>query len=74
MATVQPWSLVYLTICRAELGETRQAKTGLAKLKAGYSRFPGMTIDELVKEEIFYEVPAILDRFKAILQRIDVEE
>ena len=43
MATVQPWSLVYLTICHAELGETGQAEAGLAKLKAGYSRFPGMT-------------------------------
>lgn len=74
MATVQPWSLVYLTICHAELGETRQAKAGLARLKAGYSRFPGMTTDGLIKEEVFYEVPAILDRFKASLRRIDMEE
>jgi TolB-like protein len=74
MATIQPWSLVYLIICHAELGETQQAKAGLARLKAGYSRFPGITTDGLIKEEVFYEVPAILDRFKAILRRIDVEE
>ena len=74
MATIPPWSLVYLTICHAELGETRQAAAALARLKAGYSRFPGITIDGLIKEEVFYEDLAILDRFRAILRRIDKEE
>ena len=74
MATIPPWSLVYLTICHAELGETRQAAAALARLKAGYSRFPGITIDGLIKEEVFYEDLAILDRFRAILRRIDREE
>jgi TolB-like protein/Tfp pilus assembly protein PilF len=71
MAAIPAWSLVYVTICQAELGEMRQAAAALAKLKAGYSRFPGMTIDAIIKEEVFYDDPATLDRFRAILQRLD---
>jgi TolB-like protein len=71
MATLPPWSLVYVTICHAELGETRQAIAALVKLRSGFSRFPGISIDDLIKEEVFYEDPAILDRFKTILQRVD---
>jgi len=71
MATVPPWSLVCLTICHAELGETRQAAAAFARLKAGYSHFPGITIDGIIKEEVFYEDPAVLDRYRAILRRIE---
>ena len=74
MATVPPWSLVCLTICHAELGETRQAAAAFARLKAGYSHFPGITIDGIIKEEVFYEDPATLDRYRAILRRIDKDE
>jgi TolB-like protein len=74
MATVPPWSLVCLTICHAELGETRQAAAAFARLKAGYSRFPGITIDGIIREEVFYEDPAVLDRYRAILRRIEKEE
>jgi tetratricopeptide (TPR) repeat protein len=71
MTKLPPWSLVYVTVCHAELGETQQAAAALAKLRSGYSRFPGITIDGLIKEEVFYDDAAILDRFKTILQRVD---
>jgi len=74
MATVPPWSLVCLTVCHAELGETKQAEAALGRLMSSYPHFPGITLDGIVKEEVFYEDPAILDRYRAILQRIDKEE
>jgi tetratricopeptide (TPR) repeat protein len=74
MTTVPAWSLVYLAICHAELGETQQAAAALARLKAGYSRYPGIAIDGIIKEEVFYEDPATLNRFRAILSRIEREE
>src|SRR5262249_5258221 len=74
MATVPPWSLVCLTVCHAELGETSQAKAALARLKSSYPQFPGIALDGIVKEEVFYEDPAILDRYHAILRRIDKEK
>jgi TolB-like protein len=76
MATVQSWSLVYLVICHAELGETRQAEAALARLKSSlyYLQFPGITLDDILKEEVIHEDPAIFDRYRAILQRIDKEE
>ncbi len=73
MATMPAWSLVYVTICQAELGETQQAAAALARLKAGYSRSPGMTIDAIIQEEVFYHDPATLDRFRATLRRIEQE-
>lgn len=74
MATVERWSLVCLTICHAELGETRQAEAVLARLKSSYPQFPGITLDGILKEETFYEDPAVVDRYRAILRRIDKEE
>jgi TolB-like protein len=73
MATVPPWSLVYLTVCYAELGETRHAEAALARLKTSYPDFPGITLDSIVKEEVFYEDPAILDHYRAVLRRIEKE-
>jgi TolB-like protein len=74
MATVPPWSLVCLTVCHAELGETRLAEAALARLRSSYPRLPGITLDNIVKEEVFYEDPAILDRYRAILRRVAKEE
>ena len=76
MATVPTWSLVYLTICHAELGETGQAEAALARIKSSpfYSQFPGVTLDDILKEEVVHEDPAIFDRYRAILGRIDGEE
>ena len=74
MAAIPRWSLVYLTVCHAELGETRQAKAALARLKSSYPDFPGITLDGIVAGEVFYEDPAILEHYCAILRRIDVEE
>jgi tetratricopeptide (TPR) repeat protein len=68
MSTPTSWSLVYLTICNAELGETKLAEASLARIKSSY---PGMTLDDILKYEIFHEDPAIIDRYRAILQRID---
>ena len=69
LPTIQPWSLAYLTICHAELGETRQSHETLAKLKANW---PGLTIDEIVDSDVdFYENPAVGARYRAILQRVD---
>jgi len=74
MATVPPWSLVCLSVCHIELGETRQAEAALARLKSSYPQFPGITLDGILKEETFYEDPAVVDRYRAILRRIDKEE
>ena len=74
MAAIPRWSLVYLTVCHAELGETRQAKAALARLKSSYPDFPGITLDGIVAGEVFYEDPAILKHYCAILRRIDTEE
>lgn len=74
MAIVPSWSLVCVTICHAELGERREAKYALERLRAGYRHFPGITVDGIIKEEVFYEDRTILDRYRAILQRIDNEE
>jgi TolB-like protein len=74
MATLPSWSLVYLTVCHAELGETRQAHAAFARLKSSYPQFPGITLDGILKEEVFYEDPAILDRYRAVLARLDKEE
>jgi TolB-like protein/Tfp pilus assembly protein PilF len=75
MATVERWSLVCLTICHAELGETKQAEAAFANLRSSYSSlFPGITLDGILKEETFYEDPAVTDRYRAILQRINKEE
>ena len=74
MSTATSWSLVYFTICNAELGETRLAEATLAKIKSSYPQFPGITLDDILKEEVFHEDPAIFDRYRAILRRIDREE
>lgn len=73
MPTIQPWSLLYITICHAELGEARQAEACFARIKSSpfYSQFPGVTLDDILKEEIVHEDPAIFDRYRAILQRVD---
>ena len=74
MATVPPWSLVCVTVCHAELGETKEAEAALARLKSSYPQFPGITLDGILKEEDLYEDPTIFDRYRAILRRIDKEE
>jgi TolB-like protein len=72
METLTPWSLVHLAVCHCELGEIKQAKDTLAKLKANW---PGQSIDEIVDHEAdFFEDPAICSRYRAILHRIDKEE
>jgi hypothetical protein len=65
------WSLVYFTICNAELGETGVAKATLARIKSSYPQFPGITLEGIVKEEVIHEDAAILDRYRAILERVD---
>ena len=70
MATVPPWSLVCVTVCHAELGETKEAEAALARLKSSYPQFPGITLDGILKEEDLYEDPSIFDRYRAILRRI----
>ena len=52
----------------------QQAEAALAKIKSSYPQFPGITLDEILKEEVFHEDPAIFDRYRAILQRIDKQE
>ncbi len=71
MATVPSWSLARLSICHAELGEIRQARDLLAKVKLHY---PGLSLDEIVDTELdFYRDPAVCGRYRAILRRIDGE-
>jgi hypothetical protein len=71
MPTAPTWSLVYFAICNAELGETGLAEATLARLKSSYPRSPDMTLEDILKEEIFHEDPALTDRYRAILQRVD---
>jgi hypothetical protein len=56
------------------LGETKQAEAALARLKSTYYRDTGVTLDHILKEEVFYEDASILGRFRAALQRINGEE
>jgi TolB-like protein len=74
MATMEPWSLAYVSICHAELGEAKQAEAALARLKSTYYQDTGVTLDHILKEEVFYEDATVLSRFRAALQRIDGEE
>jgi TolB-like protein/Tfp pilus assembly protein PilF len=72
METVTDWSLAHLTICHFELGEIEQAQDTLAKLKANY---PGLEIDDIIDDALdYFEDPAILSRYRAILQRVDRQE
>jgi TolB-like protein len=75
MASVPPWSLVYVATCHAELGETRQAEATFARIRSlpFYSRLPRATLDDILKEEVVHEDPAIIARYRAILERIDKE-
>lgn len=73
MATVPAWSLVYLTVCHAELGDMRQAKSALARLKSSYLHLPGITLEGIIEEEVFHEDAAILNRYCEILRHIDEE-
>ena len=71
METVQSWSLVHLAVCYSELGEIKQAQDTLAKLKASW---PGLLIDEILDTEAdLFEDPAVCNRYRAILQRVDNE-
>jgi hypothetical protein len=71
---VPSWSLVYFTICNAELGETGVAEAALARIKSSYPQSRGTTVDDILREEVIHEDPAIFDRYRTILQRIDKEE
>jgi len=71
MASVPPWSLIRLIVCHSELGEIKQAQDVLAKVKAHY---PRLSLDEIIDTEVdFYTDPAVCNRYRAILQRIDKE-
>jgi TolB-like protein len=72
METVTSWSLVHLAVSHYELGEIKQAKDTLAKLKAIW---PGQLTDEIIAHEAdFFEDPAVCKRYREILKRVDKEE
>lgn len=67
--SVTPWSLTYLAVCHAELGEAPLARDTLAKLKANW---PDETIDEIIDHEMdYFEDPAICSRFRTILREVE---
>lgn len=69
IATVPPWSLARLAICHFELGETKQAKAMLARLKANW---PSLGIDDIVRSELdFFQDPSVCERYRATLERVD---
>jgi TolB-like protein len=71
IANVNSWSLVRLIVCHSELGEKQQAHEIMLKLKA---HWPGLEIDEIAETETdFYEDPAVCDRYRAILLRVEKE-
>ncbi|MCW3783417.1 winged helix-turn-helix domain-containing tetratricopeptide repeat protein [Defluviimonas salinarum] len=66
---VTPWSLAYLTVCYAELGETALAKGSLAKLR---SHWPEESIDEIIDHEMdYFEDPAVCSLFRSVLRCVD---
>jgi len=72
MASVPPWSLIRLIVCHSELDEIKQAQDVLAKVKAHY---PRLSLDEIIDTEVdFYTDPAVCNRYRAILQRIDKQD
>ncbi|OBQ90051.1 adenylate cyclase [Mesorhizobium sp. AA23] len=72
MASVPPWSLIRVIVCHSELGEVRQARDVLARVKA---HFPGLGLDEIVETEVdYYADPAVCSRYREILHRLDEEE
>lgn len=74
MSTLHSWSLVYVAICHAELGETAQAGGALARVRSSCFRRPGNSIEDILTEEVVHEDPAVLDRYRSILQRVDQDE
>jgi TolB-like protein len=71
METITSWSLAHLTVCHYELGDMKQARGTLAKLKAYW---PGLSIDQIADIEVdFFEDPRICERYRAIFKRIDKE-
>ncbi len=74
MSAHTSWSIVYFTICNAQLGETKRAREALAKIRSSYPQFPGITLDGIVKVEVLQEDPAVLERYRAILQRVAGQE
>jgi TolB-like protein len=70
MATLHSWSLVYVAICNAELGETEKAAEALARFRSSFPRL-GNTVDDIVRGEIVHEDAAVLDRYRAILGRVE---
>ncbi|MBX3575797.1 MAG: winged helix-turn-helix domain-containing protein [Rhizobiaceae bacterium] len=71
MATLPTWSRVYVTICHAELGETDAAAAAWARVRASYPQWPDITLDGILKEEIIQEDPAIFDRYRPVLERVE---
>jgi TolB-like protein len=72
MPNLTSWSLVYLAVCYSELGEIKQARETLAKVK---QHRPGLLLHEIIPWELDgFEDPAVSARLRAILQRVDKEE
>lgn len=66
---LSPWSLGYLTLCYAELGEHARAKDCLARFK---SCRPEQDLDQTITNELdFFEDPEVIRRYRAILRRLD---
>jgi tetratricopeptide (TPR) repeat protein len=69
LENLPPWSLAYLTVCYAELGEIAHAQETLEKLK---SSWPNQTLDEIIDHEMdYFEDPAVCSRFRAVLRGVD---
>lgn len=69
MQTITPWSLGHLTICLCELGEPARARDMLARFKATW---PGESLDQIITHEMgYFEDPAVIARYRAILHALD---
>ena len=69
IASVPPWSLIYLAISHAELDQLEPARAALAKLKA----YRPVSLEETLEIDDCFEDPAIFNRYREILRRIDNE-
>jgi TolB-like protein/Tfp pilus assembly protein PilF len=74
MPTAPSWSLVYLAMCHAELGDDIQAAAAFASLRSSHARFRGMTLDRILNDEVVCDDPALPARYGAVLARIDKGE
>ncbi len=69
LTNITPWSLAYLTVSYAELGETVLAEGTLARLRASFSE---QSIDQIIDHEMdYFENPSVCAKFRSVLKAVE---